>query len=373
MSSPSNAISAAATSEGGVNLILHRAATAALIGTMILVALIPHLPSLMHMIIIPDFTMLWTGGRFAIDMPSQVYDVESVTAAQAWIRDAKRGPLPFIYPPTALLLIVPFGLLPFWPSFILWTVVGATAFWVAASLVSSRRAAALALLSPPAVTVLMLGQTTLLVGAAVLASLAWFKDRPILSGVLMGVAAAIKPQSAFLAPVAYLACRNWTAMVAAAGTWLLIALMSLGFGPTLWLDWLAALPDFPGMIAEWKLDRYGATPSMLARFIGADPTTFFVAGLLAGIAAVWVASKSEEPSIRALGFVGGTLIASPYAMNYEVAIAAPMLVAALLTTTLRGLVIAMPLVALRVYAIVPAVLLSLTVTLWPRRANLNST
>lgn len=343
-----------------------RVLAAAMIVAMAVVALAPPLAGIVRVGLVPDFTMLWIGGRFALQSPSLVYDVEAVTAAQQWIRDVSFAPLPFVYPPTALLLLAPFGALPFWPAYILWTAAGAFVFWTAARRLVRSWAAPLSFLSPHVVIVLLLGQTTLFVGAAVLWSIALLRSRPVLAGALMGVAAAIKPQSAFLAPIAFVAGRNWIALAAAACSWLLLATASLVFGPALWFDWINALAAFPDMVAQWKLDRLGGTPSMMARFFGIDPAPFFVAGLAAGIAIVWIGSRSDDASTRALTFVSGTLLASPYAMAYELAMIAPVLVSAMLTVNLRGLITAAPLFALRSYMVPPALLTSVWAALSKR-------
>lgn len=54
----------------------------------------------------------------------------------------------------------------------------------------------------------------------------------------------------------------------------------------------------------------------------------------------------------------GTLIATPYAIRYELGMLAPSLLDALLTGTVRGLLIALPLYCLNVLTIVPALLVS---------------
>ena len=72
-------------------------------------------PRLLNWPISPDFTMLWAGARFAIERPHDTYNVAAVTAAQMSVRPPV-GPLPFPYPPSALPLMAPFGLLPFWPA-----------------------------------------------------------------------------------------------------------------------------------------------------------------------------------------------------------------------------------------------------------------
>ena len=341
-----------------------------LICAMLLVAIVPLLPRIIHLILIPDFTMFWMGGRFGLFAPSLLYDVDALTAAQAGLRiGAKPGPLPFIYPPTTLPFLVPFALVPFWPAYALWTIAGAVAFWTAARRLTSGWIATLSVFSPAGVLVLILGQTSFMVGAAILWSLALLRERPILSGALMAVAAAIKPQSAILAPVAFIAARNWRALIAAGCTWLVIAFVSLAFGPRLWLDWIEDLPSFHEILVYWKLYQLGATPLMLARFLHLDPTAFLVAGVVAGVAVAWIGMKSDDLNTRALAFVGGTMLASPYAMNYELVMMAPMLIAAALTTTLTGLVIALPLVASRVYAIVPSLAVSVALALWTSRRS----
>lgn len=350
---------------------LRRMTAATLVISMVAVGLVPLLPQIVHLVIVPDFTMLWTGGRFGLHSPSLVYDIDAITAAQQGVREsAKDGPLPFIYPPTTLLLVAPFALMPFWPAYIVWTIAGVAAFWTAARRLTSGWVATLSVLSPPAVVVVLLGQTTFLAGAAVLWSVALMRDRPLLSGVVMGVAAAIKPQSAMLGPIAYLFDRNWKALCAAVCTWFLLACASLVFGPRLWLDWFNDLLAFPDILALYDLDRRGATPSMLARYLDLNPTPFLIAGAIVGVALVWVGMKSDDVKTRALAFVGGTILASPYAMNYERLMMAPMLVAAMLATSLAGLVIAIPLVASRVYAIVPSLVVSMALALWTSRRSI---
>ena len=51
--------------------------------------------------ITPDFTMLWAGARFAVTRPHDTYNWAAITAAQMSLRPPV-GPLPFPYPPSAL-------------------------------------------------------------------------------------------------------------------------------------------------------------------------------------------------------------------------------------------------------------------------------
>ena len=53
-----------------------------------------------------------------------------------------------------------------------------------------------------------------------------------------------------------------------------------------------------------------------------------------------------------------TLLATPYALRYELGMLSPSLVDALLAGTARGLLIALPLYCLNVFTIVPALVVS---------------
>jgi hypothetical protein len=73
---------------------------------------------------------------------------------------------------------------------------------------------------------------------------------------------------------------------------------------------------------------------------------------------VWRAFRSGDIKLQVLILLGATLLATPYAIRYELAILAPSLVDALLTGAARGLLIALPLYCLNVFTIVPALVVS---------------
>lgn len=315
-------------------------------------------PRVYYWDLLPDFTMLWTGGQFAVGRASELYDVRAVTEAQGWIWSTK-GSLPFIYPPSSLFLFVPFGLLPFWVAYWAWNALSAIAFWTAIRRVVSGWAIPLTFVSPHVVIVFILGQTTLWTGAALIWGLSLLRTKPFVAGICFGVAAALKPQSAFLAPVLFVSGRHWNAFAGAAAGFVACALPSLA-RPTLWLDWFRTLQDFDGMLAAYKLHAVGATPVMAAKALGFDGTLYVqAAGLVLAVVIIWRATKWDDLHLLILAFVFGTMLASPYAIRYELAVAAPVLVAAALRGSLYGLLTALPLFAMRVFVILPAILISL--------------
>jgi Glycosyltransferase family 87 len=325
---------------------------AALLLVGISVALL--IPRLRNWPIAPDFTMLWAGARFAVTRPHDTYDWVAVTAAQMSLRPPV-GPLPFPYPPSALPLLAPFGLLPFWPAFWLWTVLSAAAFWTAARQITSNML--LTFVVPQMVLALVLGQTALWIGALLIWGVLLLPSRPFLAGVLFGVAAAIKPQFAILVPVAVIAGRHWPAIAGGAAGVGAMILLSLPFGPFLWRDWASVLGEHPGIVSGYGLDFLGASPMQALKVLGL-PLYIHAVFVVLAIWLVWRAFRGEDQKLKVLMLLAATLLATPYAIRYELGMLAPSLVDALLTGTARGLLVALPLYCLTVLTIVPALLIS---------------
>ncbi|KQM98512.1 hypothetical protein ASE85_11700 [Sphingobium sp. Leaf26] len=183
-----------------------------------------------------DFLNIWMYGRAAWEAgPERYYDMATYLAALGPIvGEGYPGQL-WSYPPVALLVAAPFGLLPYLPALALWTLIGAACF--AASLrlwMRDYRPLALLLASPAALLGIMSGQFALFAAAIILAVLRWREERPWLAGALVGLL-LVKPQLALLLPVLFIATRNWRAFVAAALSSLtLVALVALLWGGDIW-------------------------------------------------------------------------------------------------------------------------------------------
>jgi hypothetical protein len=251
--------------------------------------------------------------------------------------------------------MAPFGLLPFWPAFWLWTLLSAAAFWTAARRITSS--VPLAFAAPAMILALVLGQTTLWIGALLIWGVTLLRSRPAVAGLLFGVAAAIKPQFAIMVPVALLAGRQWMAITGAAAGLSAMLLFSLPFGPFLWRDWASVLGEHPAIVSGYGLDVLGASPMMLLKTLGL-PRSLHIVFVALSIWLVWRAFRADDVKRQVLALLAGTLLATPYAIRYELGMLAPSLVDALLTGTARGLLIALPLYCLNVFTIVPALIAS---------------
>lgn len=259
-----------------------------------------------------DFTVLWAAGRHAF---GAAYDPEFITAAQAQF--GYPGIRPFAYPPTLLLMLLPFGALPFALAYPAWCGFSAAAF-VAAWENLNRQWAPLLLINPIVGLALLTGQTTLFVGACMVGLT--MMSRPVLAGILFGTALCIKPQAVILLPLGLLLIRRFdvllpTILTGAAWT----AASAAVFGPHIWLDWLNALPGF--LKYTHALHLTGISPAWITT--GPLSPVFQAIGVLAGLLVVAVSFRSEEVAHRLVGIVGGSILCSPYAMRYELAAVAP--------------------------------------------------
>ncbi|MGA0601063.1 glycosyltransferase 87 family protein [Caulobacter sp. KR2-114] len=264
-----------------------------------------------------DFTVFWAAAHHAF---GPVYDVNFITAAQAGL--AQGGPRPFEYPPTFLLLILPLAMLPYRLAYVLWVGASSVAFVECAGRMT--RWPWLVMLSPVFMFTALIGQTTLLVGALLVLALS-----PRMSGVwagaALGLALAMKPQSASLAPVVLCLRLGWRpAAIAAAVAGLLVLSSLAAFGAGAWEAWLGGLRGFVGVNDSLHIARLGA-PSLPGK-VAAGVTAL---GLM-----VWSVRAGDELAASASA-IGGALLISPHAPFYEVTMLLPAAVAWLWRPTWR--------------------------------------
>ena len=102
------------------------------------------------------------------------------------------------------------------------------------------------------------------------------------------------------------------------------AASALIWGPQIWLDWLGALPRFKELVTHNRgLIYTGATPYAWLTQAGLKGAWAYALAP-AALGAIWLAFREgvEMPD-RLLALFGGTLLITPYAMNYEYVLLAP--------------------------------------------------
>jgi hypothetical protein len=220
------------------------------------------------------------------------------------------------YAPTGLMLFRPFGLLPFWPALVAWGLAGVTAVSFAFRPIVPSRAIALGFITCAGIDVLVQGQTSLFIGALVVAGVS-ARD-PRWRGGFMATAAVIKPQAVLAAPIAMIAARDWRAIawaiVTACGLFMLSLLI---FGPETWMRWASEIPRFQAWVVSHGIDRLDVGLYGLVTSSGLPGWTF-VAGIPLGLVTSWLAFRREVPLLdRYAAFAVSSVLMSPYTLRYD--------------------------------------------------------
>lgn len=281
-----------------------------------------------------DFVAFYSASRAAVDgNAALVYDENFMKAAQhGLVGDTTVGYLAFMYPPTYLLLVSPLALLPYFPALALWLLVPL----VFLLLTMGRRidippvSLLLAITAPAVAQVLFAGQNGLLFAALLAGGLLLQDRRPLLAGILLGLATA-KPQLAILLLPALIFGRQWIVLFGAAGTLAaMIVVSAVFFGLETWSayaaipeqarDWLAAgrlpWPRMPTLYAAVRLAGLGDQAASLAQAATG-------LAVLATVAWVWWRGTSVE--LRAAVLLAGAPLTTPFLYDYDLPFMLPAL------------------------------------------------
>ncbi|MDP3173707.1 MAG: glycosyltransferase family 87 protein [Phenylobacterium sp.] len=272
-----------------------------------------------------DFSVFWASGRLAGQgMAAATYDWPSVQAMlvrEGLPRDCN---LPMFYPPSMLLLVTPFGQLPYAWAGALWIAVTLTAFTAAVRLATGRNHdMTLALAAPAALACVMVGQNGLLTAALAVAGLALLDRRPVLAGVLLGLM-AYKPHFGVLLPLVLMATGRWRAFAGAAASAICGAMLAgLAFGWSSYPLFLHAMhAGGEKVIQAGVLEAYKQQSAYaLVHALGGGTASAWAAQGLASAAValgvVWVWRSPASFHCRLAALLTGLLAASPYSWVYD--------------------------------------------------------
>ncbi|HWA49555.1 MAG TPA: glycosyltransferase family 87 protein [Dongiaceae bacterium] len=285
-----------------------------------------------------DYVNVWTAARIALE--GGVADLADPIRFHALQEQLLGRPFElhnWSYPPHLIPLILGLGLLSYAWGFVAWSG-GTFAIYATAALAGQPRKwplVTLLLLAPSTFFNLIAGQNGFLTGALLIGGLRLMDRRPGLAGILFGLL-TVKPQLGLLLPVALVAAGAWRAILSAAITAAVMAGISMAlFGIEPWIAYVQQAAPFQRAIlehAEGSFVLMMPTPFMAARLLGWGITAGYwlsgVAGLAAATIVFWSFRRTSLPnSLRGAIFLTATLLATPYAFNYDM----PALSAALAT------------------------------------------
>jgi hypothetical protein len=262
-----------------------------------------------------------------------LYDGVTFTAQlNAQFHDLLRQSLefrPFLYPPHLLLLLMPFALMGFHVSYMIFlagsfaALCGAVSLWIKDRRVLVAAVAVLAL-SPVASATFVLGQNGFLTTALVVAGFSWRRPRPILAGILFGML-TMKPQLGLMVPVALIAGRDWRVLGSAAVTALLLIGISVAFfGIELWRDWIGIglhpSAEFADRVyrtnIQWGEGIFATVRSLGVPADGARLAQFLVT-LGAAATVYWACRRPIRPDLQLAILLVATPLAAPHVALYD--------------------------------------------------------
>ncbi|WP_231854270.1 glycosyltransferase family 87 protein [Gluconacetobacter diazotrophicus] len=279
-----------------------------------------------HEVLYPDFFGLWTFGRFVLTHdPATIYDAARLTAFQGGLGMpvATAGTYPFPYPPPILLLLAPFGALPYTVARLLWLGVSLSAYGASLAVWQWPRPLMLLLLvAPSTVVCCLVGQGGLLLASLMLGGLGLLSSRPVLAGGMLA-AVAIKPQFAILVPFYLLFGRYWRALGGAAIMAAVLIVTSMAaFGIGIWHAWIMFLLHQGVSLTagrEGQLMDMMPTVTSLTRLMGgsvAQAHSAQAAAVVLAIYALWHVRGRRDVAARSCLPIG-TFLATPYAFHYD--------------------------------------------------------
>ena len=274
-----------------------------------------------------DFSVFWSAARVAAE-----HHAAAVFSAQ-WMQPLEEslrhqiGYSPWPYPPTFLLAVLLFGLLPFGGALILYFVLGLSAYGVMLARISRSldRAWLPWLVAFPGVPVALgLGQNSLLTVSAAGAALALLENNAGLAGLCIAVL-GIKPQLGVLFPLALVCSRQWKALVVASlCTSAFVAGSVAVCGVDAWRAFAAYLPEFSRIAVEqggremWLgMPTVFATARSLGLPVSVAYTIHGSVAVPAVMVMVFLWIKRARFELRATAFVVATLLVQPYIMFYD--------------------------------------------------------
>jgi hypothetical protein len=270
-----------------------------------------------------DFSAFYQAAGFADSgHAARAYDDGAMLAAEQAAFPGASLRLPWNYPPTFQLMLMPLGALPYVAAWLVWS----CALYGLYALLGRQIAVAgqrwLVLLAPGAAVNLLVGQngllSTILMGGGVML----LRSRPIVAGALLGLM-TYKPHFAVLVPLVLICGREWRALGAAIASGAGLALLSLAvFGADPWFAFVHKALE-PSSIFSSSSSDWRSIPSVMimARTLGASAglgsALHWSVAAAAAVGAFWVWRKTDDARLRAAVLATATLLVTPYLRIYD--------------------------------------------------------
>ena len=307
----------------------------------------------MHRPLGTDFSQVWAAGVEVLNgRPDAPFDPASHAAEQRALFGDETQFYGWHYPPYFLAIAVALAVLPYLAALAVWQ--GATlALYLASILAITARSAPLpwilrrdiimAACAFPAVFVnITHGHNGFLTAALLSIGLLCLRSRPVLAGIVLALL-AYKPQFALVIPVALIAQGCWRTILSGAATLaILTGLTVVVFGTKTWLAFGDSLAFTRTVVLEEGNTGWSKIQSTFsaARMLGASIEQAYTlqaivtVTVLLTIAVVW--RSGADGRLKAALLLVGTLLTTPYCLDYDFMILGPALAYAVSHDLERG-------------------------------------
>ena len=278
-----------------------------------------------------DFAPFYVASSLALrGHPPLIYDDASQRTAERKVAGYQGAAYEtWDYPPTFLLMVLPLSLLSYHWSLVAWILFPLAAYlsvlWV---IVPGQSAMWLSIAFPAAFVNMRDGQNGFVSLSLMGGGLLLLERQPVLAGLLLGLL-SYKPQFGILIPIVLIATGHWRAFASATVTILgLAALTAFVFGWDTWRAFLISTPITSHRLLVEGSIGFGKMQSVFgaARLWGASLATSYMlqgtVGLTTLATVLWVWRESVPFGMKAAALVTGTLLVTPYMVDYDLALLA---------------------------------------------------
>jgi hypothetical protein len=278
-----------------------------------------------------DFSVYWCASKLALSgQAALAYNIDELHKVQLQFfgPNYRYGKAGWFYPPYYFFIALPLGLLPYLASLTIWLLVTFGIYLIVLSRLSPQPVfIPLCITFPGILENILFGQNGLLSGALIGGGLLLLGRLPVVAGILFGLM-SYKPHLLILTIIALLFGRCWKTLISTIITFLILVLLSIAiFGQQVWMAYFGAIS------IPMKLLTIGAIPwSVVPTFFSAILSAGFgvkIAYIVQGavmlavmVGVAWVWRKGWPLAIRGAVLLLGTLLFTPYAFTYDLAILA---------------------------------------------------
>jgi alpha-1,2-mannosyltransferase len=286
-----------------------------------------------------DFSNVYAAGTYVLEgNAAAAFDPVQQFARERAIFGAATQFYGWHYPPFFLFVAAALALLPYGLALAVWQAVTLGLYLLAIRAILSPSTQGgegrgewllLALAFPAVLINVGHGQNGFLTAALLGGALVLLDRRPLLAGILLGLL-VYKPQYGLLLPLVLMASGRWRCFAAAAATVAVLTVATtLVFGASVWHAFFAFSEFTRTVVLEQGNTGWYKIQSVFswARMWGAPiPLAYAIQGAVTvalAAALAWLWRSAAPVALKAAALCLGTILATPYSLDYDMMVLAP--------------------------------------------------